>query len=181
MVSLIQSNYRGMGSGLVADGLGFMFQDRGELFSLNPKARECLCAGQAAVPHHHPRLRDEGRQAVHGVRPDGRRHAAARPCAGADQHDRFRHERAGSRRRRALAPLWQRRTHGRAVNQGIGTVEMESGFDPEVKEELEKRGYKVVPRHRRLRRLSGDPVRRARTRLLGRAPKCARTAQAIGY
>ncbi|MEL7016913.1 MAG: gamma-glutamyltransferase family protein [Pseudomonadota bacterium] len=34
MVSLIQSNYRGMGSGLVADGLGFMFQDRGELFSL---------------------------------------------------------------------------------------------------------------------------------------------------
>jgi len=35
MVSLIQSNYRGMGSGLVADGLGFMFQDRGELYSLD--------------------------------------------------------------------------------------------------------------------------------------------------
>ena len=35
MVSLIQSNYRGMGSGLVADGLGFMFQDRGQLFSLD--------------------------------------------------------------------------------------------------------------------------------------------------
>jgi gamma-glutamyltranspeptidase/glutathione hydrolase len=34
MVSIIQSNYRGMGSGLVADGLGFMFQDRGELFNL---------------------------------------------------------------------------------------------------------------------------------------------------
>lgn len=34
MVSQIQSNYRGMGSGLVADGLGFMFQDRGQLFSL---------------------------------------------------------------------------------------------------------------------------------------------------
>jgi gamma-glutamyltranspeptidase/glutathione hydrolase len=34
MVSWIQSNYRGMGSGLVADGLGFMFQDRGELYSL---------------------------------------------------------------------------------------------------------------------------------------------------
>ncbi|MEM6555601.1 MAG: gamma-glutamyltransferase family protein [Pseudomonadota bacterium] len=37
MVSLIQSNYRGMGSGLVADGLGFMFQDRGQLFSLDPE------------------------------------------------------------------------------------------------------------------------------------------------
>jgi gamma-glutamyltranspeptidase/glutathione hydrolase len=34
MVSMIQSNFRGMGCGLVADGLGFMFQDRGQLFSL---------------------------------------------------------------------------------------------------------------------------------------------------
>jgi gamma-glutamyltranspeptidase/glutathione hydrolase len=34
MVSLIQSNYRGMGSGLVPDRLGFMLQDRAELFSL---------------------------------------------------------------------------------------------------------------------------------------------------
>lgn len=37
MVSLIQSNYRGMGSGLTPDGLGFMFQDRGELFSLDAR------------------------------------------------------------------------------------------------------------------------------------------------
>jgi gamma-glutamyltranspeptidase/glutathione hydrolase len=35
MISIIQSNFRGMGSGLVADGLGFMFQDRGQLFSLS--------------------------------------------------------------------------------------------------------------------------------------------------
>jgi gamma-glutamyltranspeptidase/glutathione hydrolase len=36
MVSLIQSNYRGMGSGMTPDGLGFCLQDRGELFDLTP-------------------------------------------------------------------------------------------------------------------------------------------------
>ena len=36
MVSLIQSNYRGLGSGMTPDGLGFILQDRGELFNLEP-------------------------------------------------------------------------------------------------------------------------------------------------
>src|SRR5947199_4469789 len=36
MVSLIQSNYRGMGSGIVVPGLGFMFQDRGQRFAMEP-------------------------------------------------------------------------------------------------------------------------------------------------
>jgi len=34
MVSLIQSNYRGMGSGMCPTGLGFVLQDRGEMFVL---------------------------------------------------------------------------------------------------------------------------------------------------
>jgi gamma-glutamyltranspeptidase/glutathione hydrolase len=36
MVSWIQSNYRGMGSGMTPDGCGFILQDRGELFDLEP-------------------------------------------------------------------------------------------------------------------------------------------------
>lgn len=36
MVSLIQSNFRGFGSGLCPDGLGLCLQDRGELFTLEP-------------------------------------------------------------------------------------------------------------------------------------------------
>ena len=46
MVSLIQSNYRGMGSGMVPPNLGFMLQDRGEMFNLDPKHRNSLQGGK---------------------------------------------------------------------------------------------------------------------------------------
>ena len=46
MVSLIQSNYRGMGSGMVPKDLGFMLQDRGEMFSLDSNHRNSLIGGK---------------------------------------------------------------------------------------------------------------------------------------
>ena len=51
MVSLIQSNYRGMGSGMAPPGLGFVFQDRGEMFVLKgcdakPSHPNCYAPGK---------------------------------------------------------------------------------------------------------------------------------------
>ena len=46
VVSLIQSNYRGMGSGMVPKDLGFMLQDRGEMFSLDANHKNSLVGGK---------------------------------------------------------------------------------------------------------------------------------------
>lgn len=46
MVSLIQSNYRGMGSGMTPEGLGFVLQDRGELFDLTPGRANSYAPGK---------------------------------------------------------------------------------------------------------------------------------------
>ncbi|MBE0565499.1 MAG: gamma-glutamyltransferase [Krumholzibacteria bacterium] len=46
MVSLIQSNYRGLGSGVCPEGLGFGLQDRGELFTLEPGQANTYAPGK---------------------------------------------------------------------------------------------------------------------------------------
>ena len=46
MVSLIQSNFRGMGSGMTPAGLGFVLQDRGEAFSLDPAHANVYAPGK---------------------------------------------------------------------------------------------------------------------------------------
>jgi len=50
MVSLIQSNYRGMGSGMTPPGLGFVLQDRGELFTLEAGHPNSYAPGK--LPFH---------------------------------------------------------------------------------------------------------------------------------
>lgn len=46
MISLIQSNYRGMGSGMCPTGLGFILQDRGEMFTLEEGHNNCYAPGK---------------------------------------------------------------------------------------------------------------------------------------
>jgi len=144
MVSLIQSNYRGMGSGLVADGLGFMFQDRGELYSLSEGAANVYAPGKRPFQTIIPAF----------VMKDGKPFMSFGLMGGDMQPQGhvqiitnmidfgMNPQEAGD------AARW--RHFGNAeptgeASSGIGTVEMESGFDPAVKAELARRGYKVVP------------------------------------
>jgi gamma-glutamyltranspeptidase / glutathione hydrolase len=144
MVSLIQSNYRGMGSGLVADHLGFMFQDRGELYSLNPEDANVYAPGKRPFQTIIPGFvtKDDQPFLSFGLmggdmQPQGHVQVLT------DIIDfGMNVQEAGD------AARWRHFGGAEPTGEpstGVGTVEMESGFDRAVKAELEKRGYKIVP------------------------------------
>ncbi|MFL5240461.1 MAG: gamma-glutamyltransferase family protein [Rhizomicrobium sp.] len=144
MVSLIQSNYRGMGSGLVPDHLGFMFQDRGELYSLNPAAANVYAPAkrpfQTIIPAF---IMKDGQPFMSfglmggDMQPQGH----VQIITDIVDFDMNVQEAGDAARWRHVGDA---EPTGEA-SQGIGEVEMESGFDPAVKAELAKRGYKIVP------------------------------------
>jgi gamma-glutamyltranspeptidase/glutathione hydrolase len=143
MVSIIQSNYRGMGSGLVADGLGFMFQDRGELYSLDPAAANAYAPGKRPFQTIIPAflMKDGAPVMAFGLmggdmQPQGHVQVLVNMIDfGMNVQE------AGD------AARWRHYGNAEPTGEksaGIGSVEMESGFDPAVKAELERRGYMVV-------------------------------------
>jgi gamma-glutamyltranspeptidase/glutathione hydrolase len=142
MVSLIQSNYRGFGSGLCPDGLGFCLQDRGELFTLD---------------ENHPNAYGPGKRPFHTIIPafvtkDGRPWLSFGVMGGdmqpqghvqilcnlidfgmnlqeAGDAPRFYHTGSSS-------PTGSKMTDG-------GVVALESGIDAEVRRELTNMGHRI--------------------------------------
>ena len=118
----------GFGSQVVPGDVGFVMQNRGsQLFASTDKHLNRL------EPHKRPfhtiipaMVTKDGKPWL-VLRRDGRRHAAAGARAGARQHDRLRHERAGSRRRRPRAPRRladaDRRADGPRRRQGRRRIE----------------------------------------------------------
>ena len=149
MVSLIQSNYRGMGSGIVVPGLGFMFQDRGQLFSMDP---------------NHPNVYAPGKRPFHTIIPgfvmkDGKPWEAFGVMGGgmqpqghvqvltnqidfglnvqeAGDASRWQHE-------SGQEPTGTGVTEGGVKVDAAGFVDLESGIPYETARELRKRGHDV--------------------------------------
>lgn len=144
MVSLIQSNYRGMGSGLVPDGLGFMLQDRAELFSLQRGHPNQYMPGrrpfQTIVPAF--ALRNGSPWLAFGVmggdmQPQGHVQVIVNLVDyGLDLQ--------------AAGDAARYRFYGGAeptgeTPDGVGFVAMENGVPPHVRAELERRGHRIRP------------------------------------
>jgi gamma-glutamyltranspeptidase/glutathione hydrolase len=142
MVSLIQSNYRGMGSGMTPDGCGFILQDRGELFSLEDG---------------HPNVYAPGKRPFHTIIPafvthDGKPWLSFGVMGGAMQPQGhvqiivnlidfgMNLQEAGdaprARHDGSSEPTGEHMTDG-------GEVILEQGFAPEVIKALRARGHKV--------------------------------------
>ncbi|MDN5200949.1 gamma-glutamyltransferase [Fulvivirgaceae bacterium BMA10] len=142
MVSLIQSNFRGMGSGMTPTGLGFILQDRGELFSLE---------------EGHFNVYEPGKRPFHTIIPafvtkDGKPWMSFGVMGGAMQPQGHAQivvnmidfgmnlQEAGDAPR--IQHLGSSQPTGEAMNDG-GTLYLEEGFDYEVVRELMKMGHRI--------------------------------------
>jgi len=142
MVSFIQSNYLGMGSGMTPDGLGFVLQDRGALFSLEEGHMNAL------EPHKRP---------FHTIIPafvtkDGQPYMSFGVMGGAMQPQGHAQivinmidfgmnlQEAGDAPR--IRHVGSSQPTGGTMTSG-GRVQLESGYDYKVIRELVKMGHDV--------------------------------------
>ncbi|MDX9695209.1 MAG: gamma-glutamyltransferase [Bacteroidales bacterium] len=142
MVSLIQSNYRGMGSGMTPTGLGFIIQDRGELFTLEEGHANCYTPGKRPFHTIIPAF----------ITKDGKPFMSFGVMGGAMQPQGhvqivvnmidfgMNLQEAGDAPR--MQHLGSSEPTGEKMTDG-GTLVLESGFDYEVIRELLKKGHKI--------------------------------------
>jgi gamma-glutamyltranspeptidase/glutathione hydrolase len=149
MVSLIQSNYRGMGSGIVVPGLGFMFQDRGQLFSMEPGHENVYAPGKRPFHTIIPGfiMKDGKPWEAFGVmgggmQPQGHTQVLTNQIdfglnvQEAGDASRWQHE-------SGQEPIGTGVTEGGAKVEPAGFVDVESGIPYETVRELRKRGHDV--------------------------------------
>ncbi len=142
MVSLIQSNFSGMGSGMTPPGLGFILQNRGELFSLDPA---------------HANVYAPGKRPFHTIIPafvtrEGEPWLAFGVMGGAMQPQGhvqilvnlidfgMNLQQAGDAPR--IRHVGSAQPTGEPADGG-GEIWMESGFDAAVIAELQRRGHRI--------------------------------------
>ena len=140
MVSLIQSNYRGMGSGVVVPGLGFMFQDRDELFSMEQGHANVYAPGKRPFHTIIPGfvMKDGKPWEAFGVMGGGMQPQGHVQVLTNQIDFGLNVQEAGD------ASRWQHEGDNEPTGEKMekgGYVEVESGIPYEVVRELEKRGH----------------------------------------
>jgi gamma-glutamyltranspeptidase / glutathione hydrolase len=132
MVSLIQSNYMGFGSGVVVPGWGLALQNRGHAFSLDPRHPNCVAPGKRPFHTIIPGFLTQGGQprmsfGVMGgtMQPQGQVQTLCRMLLAQQQPQAA-----------CDAPRWK-------WNQGLD-LEVEPAMDPAAQAELARRGHRIV-------------------------------------
>jgi gamma-glutamyltranspeptidase/glutathione hydrolase len=179
MVSLIQSNYRGMGSGMTPTGLGFVLQNRGESFTLE--------AG-------HPNVYAPGKRPFHTIIPgfvtkDGKPWLSFGLMGGAMQPQghvqvlvnlidfSMNLQEAGDAMR--ISHEGSAEPTGGSMTDG-GWVNLESGFNYETIRELMKMGHRIkfdMGGYGGFQAIMRDP----KTRVYYGASESRKDGQAAGY
>ncbi len=144
MVSISQSTERGMGSGRVADGLGFMFQDRGELFALEDGHPNIYAPGKRPFQTIIPGCATGGGEPwrAFGVRGgDMQPQGQAQIIANLVDYD-LDIQAAGD------SPRWHHEGSSEPTGepqQGVGTLRLETGVPEATRQGLAALGWKFGP------------------------------------
>jgi gamma-glutamyltranspeptidase/glutathione hydrolase len=132
MVSLIQSNYMGFGSGIVVPGFGISLQNRGYGFGLDPSHPNCVAPGKRPFHTIIPAMlmRDGAAQMSFGVmggnmQPQGHVQTLIRMLVARQQPQAA-----------CDAPRWK-------WNEGLD-LEVEASMPRAVVQELQRRGHRIV-------------------------------------